>query len=192
MNGAPQKPITGVRPSSSRRSSRIASATNGTVSAEGRGVNASTCARVRTGLGELRPRVERHLAAERFERQQDVREDDRGVEREAAQRLQRDLDRQLRRLAQREEVDLLTQRAVLRQVAAGLAHDPQRRAIDRLAPARPEEAIVHERASAKAAPAAAMVSSMMASSCATEMNADSKADGGSRTPRFNIARKKRA
>ena len=192
MNGAPQKPITGVRPSSSRRSSRTASATNGTASAA-----RALAQRVhlRAGahrLGQLRAGVEGHPHAERLERQQDVGEDDRGVEREAAQRLQRGLDRQLRRLAQRQEVHALAQRAVLRQVAAGLPHDPQRRAVDRLAPAGAQEAVVHARTSAKAAAAAAIVWSITASSCAAETKADSNADGGSSTPRASIARKKRA
>ncbi len=104
VNGAPQKPITGVRPSSSRRSSRTASATNGTVSAAGpRRQRVDLRARA-DRLGQLRAGVEGHPHAERLERQQDVREEDRGVEREAAQRLQRHLDGQLRRLAQRQEV----------------------------------------------------------------------------------------
>ena len=70
------------------------------------------------------------------------------------------------RLAQRQEVDALAQRAVLRQVAAGLPHDPERRAIHRLAPAGSQEAVVHPRASPNAARPRAIVSSMTASSWA--------------------------
>ena len=124
------------------------------------GTSASTCARVRTGSASFGPglKVIWQPSASSGSRMSEKMID--GVEREPPQRLQRRLDRQFGRLAKRQEVDALAQRAILRQVAAGLAHDPQRRAIDRLAPARPQEPVVHERASSKAARAATMVSSM--------------------------------
>src|SRR5262249_53721457 len=69
-------------------------------------------------------------------------EQDRCVERVARDRLQRDLAGQLRRLAQVDETaGTRAGRAVLRQVAAGLAHDPDRRAVDTLAPQGADEAM---------------------------------------------------
>ena len=87
-------------------------------------------------LGELERR------AHRLERQEDVREQDRRVDAEA-QRLERDLARELGRLAEIEDGVLLAELAVLGHVAPRLAHEPHRRAIDGLAAARAQEAIVH-------------------------------------------------
>ena len=74
---------------------------------------------------------------------EDVAEDDRGVHAEDVHRLQRHLDGQLGRAHHREEVGALAHRAVLGQIAAGLAHHPHGRPLDRLAPAGAEEEIVH-------------------------------------------------
>ena len=62
---------------------------------------------------------------------QDVREQDRGVEWKTAQRLHHRLGRQGRRVAEIQEIlGPLSQFAILRQVAASLAHDPDRRPLE--------------------------------------------------------------
>ena len=72
--------------------------------------------------------LEPHRAAERVGDHQNVREDDRGVELEAADRLQRDLGGVFRREAQIEKAaGLGAQFAIFRQIAAGLPHHPDRR-----------------------------------------------------------------
>ena len=108
-------------------------------------------------LGELERRTHR------LERQQDVREEDGGVDPEA-HRLQRHLHGELRRLAQLEQRVLLAHLPVLGHVAPGLAHEPYGRALDGLAPARAQEAVVHadETSSGRAAPP---LSSSGCSSC---------------------------
>ena len=88
--------------------------------------------------GVVHPRavvVEGEGRAHRLQRHQDVAEQDGRVEAEAPDRLQRDLAGQLRGLAQLDERDLLAHGAVLGQVAARLAHDPDRRALVRARPA---------------------------------------------------------
>jgi len=62
--------------------------------------------------------------AERLDDQQDVGEEDRRVDGETLDGLQRDLGRGVRRLAELEEAVPRAHRAVLGQVAAGLAHEP--------------------------------------------------------------------
>jgi hypothetical protein len=78
------------------------------------------------------PALGRELEADahRLERQQDVGEDDGGVELEAAERLQRDLRRHLRVAAHLDEGELLADRAVLGEVAPGLPHQPDGRRVD--------------------------------------------------------------
>ena len=72
--------------------------------------------------------LECHVAAERMRHHQDVGEQDRGIEAEAADRLQRDLGGELRREAEIEEpAGALAQRAIFGQIAPGLAHEPDRR-----------------------------------------------------------------
>ena len=78
---------------------------------------------------------------------QDVREQDRRVElREAAERLQRDLDRELRRANHRDEIGLGLEGAVFGQVASGLTHDPDRSPVMGLSAEGGEEAVagVHQ------------------------------------------------
>ena len=101
-------------------------------------------------IGNLRPRLERHRDAECIERHHDVGEQDRRIHLEAAQRLQRHLGGQFRRAAHGQEIVAAADLAVFGQVAAGLPHDPQRRAIDRLAPAGAQKTIVHATASRRA------------------------------------------
>ncbi len=86
---------------------------------------------------------ELQLGAHRFEWQQDVGEQDGGVDAQACDGLQRRLGGELGSLAESQEIDPLPQRAILREIAAGLAHDPHRPALGRLAPAGPQEEVVH-------------------------------------------------
>jgi hypothetical protein len=89
---------------------------------------------------------EREPDAHRLRDHQDVGEEDRGVERETRERLQRDLAGELRVRGEPEEASrLCPRRAVLRQVAAGLPHDPDRRPVDRLARERAQQPVVRER-----------------------------------------------
>ena len=72
--------------------------------------------------------LEPHRAAERVGNDQNIREDDRGIEVEAADRLQRDFGGVFRREAQIEKAaGLGAQFAIFRQIAAGLPHHPDRR-----------------------------------------------------------------
>src|SRR5690606_18489977 len=103
-----------------------------------------------TGLVDDRPFEARPLAlgevqaeAYRVGNGEDVREEDRGVERKALQRLQRDFARELVIAAQVEEAARTSAGgAVLGQVATGLAHQPHGRVLGGLAPQRAQEGIV--------------------------------------------------
>jgi len=76
-------------------------------------------------------------------RQHDVREHHGRVDVVAAHRLQRHLGAELRLVADLEERVRLPNLAVLRQRPARLAHEPDRRAINRLTLAGPDEPVVH-------------------------------------------------
>ena len=78
-----------------------------------------------------------------LQRQQDVGEHDGRVQIEAAERLQRDLRRHVRPPAHLHEAHLLADGAVLGQVAAGLAHEPDGRRVDGFAGAGIEKAHGH-------------------------------------------------
>ena len=83
-------------------------------------------------IQRLQPRtfadLEAHRATQCVGDHQDVREDDRGIESEPADRLQRDLGSKLRREAEIEEAaGLGAHLAIFRQIAAGLPHHPHRR-----------------------------------------------------------------
>src|SRR5690606_25377050 len=86
------------------------------------------------GRIEARPFAwpEAELHAHGLGHDEDVGEDDGGVEAEAPDGLQRHLARELWRLAEAEEVRLRPHRAVLGQVAPGLPHDPDGRTRNRL------------------------------------------------------------
>src|SRR5581483_5500611 len=72
--------------------------------------------------------LEAHAAAECIRYHQDVGEDDRGIEAEAPDRLQGDLDGELRGEAEIEEAARFgADLAIFRQIAPGLAHHPERR-----------------------------------------------------------------
>ncbi len=77
--------------------------------------------------------------AERLEDEQDVGEEDRGVDAEPLDRLERDLGGRLGSCAELEEAEALAHRAVLGHVAAGLAHEPDRRVRRRLAASGAEQ-----------------------------------------------------
>jgi hypothetical protein len=88
-----------------------------------------------------RPLALRELQSdvERLDDEQDVGEEDRRVHAEAPHRLQRDLGGRLGVAAQLEEAVARAQRAVLRQVAARLPHEPHRRDRRRLTPGRAQQ-----------------------------------------------------
>jgi hypothetical protein len=90
------------------------------------------------GLGDDGTRAELHVDPGPEERHEDVGEHDHGLGAQEPQRLQGDLHRPVHVAAQLEKRDLLAHRAVGGQVAPGLSHEPDRRAIDRLATTRPE------------------------------------------------------
>ena len=89
------------------------------------------------------------LEAHGLERQQQVGEENGSVDVNAADRLQRDLGGEIRRPAQLQKCVGLAQRAVFGHVAAGLPHEPHRRAIDGFAPARAQETTVAHTRSAR-------------------------------------------
>jgi len=90
--------------------------------------------------------LEREPDAHRLRDHQDVREEYRGVERIARKRLQRHLAGELRVGRQAKEAACLcARRAVLREVAARLAHEPHRRTIHRLARQRAQEPVIRQR-----------------------------------------------
>ena len=111
---------------------------------DGQGVNlfASADGPLETGaLAGLEEQSQPH----RVRHGQDVREQDRRVQRKSAQGLERDLAGQLGVGAQGHEISRLrARRAILRQITARLAHHPDRRPIDGLAFQRPDQAIILE------------------------------------------------
>jgi len=99
---------------------------------------------LRHDRADARHDVEVH--ADRLERHDDVGEEDGRVDAVAPDRLQRDLGDELRRGAGVQHLVALAQPAVLRQGAAGLAHEPHRRVRHRLPAAGPQEGRVRRRA----------------------------------------------
>ena len=86
---------------------------------------------------------EAQLQAHRLDRQQQVGEDDGGIDVEDLDRLQRDRRGQIRPLAHLEDAVLGADLAVLLQVPAGLPHEPHRPHIGRPAAAGIEKSAVH-------------------------------------------------
>src|SRR5204862_1129828 len=76
-------------------------------------------------------------------RQHDVGEEDRPIDTKPPHRLHGDLRAQFRLLADREEVDSLTDLPVLGQGSPCVPHEPYRATIDHLAPRRPNERRQH-------------------------------------------------
>ena len=85
------------------------------------------------------------LGTQRVGHHEDVREQDRGIEAEAADRLQGDLDREVRRVAELEKAPHPCPYCpVLGQVAARLAHEPERRRTAHLAPQGRQERLLRQ------------------------------------------------
>ena len=127
MNGAPAKPMSGVAPSSrGQLPDRLGDEPD--VGDLERPELVEVC-RVADGPGDDRadPGLDVEVDADRRQRHDDVAEQDRRVHAIAAHRLHRDLGDQLGRPAGVEHRDALAELAVLRQRAAGLAHEPHRR-----------------------------------------------------------------
>ncbi len=81
-----------------------------------------------------------HTLPKRVRNNENVGEDDRGIEIKPPHRLQRHLGREFRRKAElKEGTHLLSQLAVFWKVAPGLPHQPDRRRIDRLASENPQQ-----------------------------------------------------
>ena len=141
VNGAPANPISGTRPASSCLIRRIASSTWASASrgskVRRRSMSASTLNGVLDGRAFAANEIEPD--AHRFERQQEIREENRGVDVDPANRLQRDFGRQIGRAAQLEQGVAFAQRAVLAHVAPGLAHEPDWRGVDGLEAAGSEK-----------------------------------------------------
>ena len=126
MNGAPANPMSGVAPSAcGDAADRL-----GDVRDLVRGQLGQP---VQVGAGPDRLRDDRAGARDdvdvdpdRGERDHDVAEEDRGVDAVAADRLERDLGDEVRGPARLEHRGALADLAVLRERAAGLAHEPHR------------------------------------------------------------------
>ena len=145
MNGPPQKPTTACSSSSSRRTIRIASRSDGTASSAAGHAEA-------LGVGPRRDRVldhgadplaDLHVEPHAEHRQHDVREDHRGVDAVAANGLQRHLCAELGVADEVEERPAGAERAVLGQRPARLTHEPDGRALDRFAPRGADEERIH-------------------------------------------------
>ncbi len=79
---------------------------------------------------------------DRGDRHHDVREEDRGIERHASERLQRELDHRLRVASSVEDVRGPSERAVLGQVPTRLTHEPHGGAVHGLTLERSQETVV--------------------------------------------------
>ena len=193
MNGAPEKPMTPAAPSSSplhqadgiereRHLGRVERPERGDV-----GRRADRPVDDRPDLG-LDPQTDAH----RLERQHDVGEQDGRVDAELADRHQRDLGAQVRGLGELQDPVALAELPVGGERPARLAHEPDRRGVDRLAPAGAHEAVVHAALASNATRAAAIVASISAGPWAIDGNHASNCDGGRNTPWSSIEPKKRA
>ena len=83
------------------------------------------------------------LETHRAERQQQIGEENRGVDLDHLDRLQRDGDGEVGVAADLEQRIALSQRTILRHVPAGLTHEPDGSGVDGLSSAGSEETIVH-------------------------------------------------
>ena len=127
MNGAPANPISGVPPSSP--TSALTASVTAATSSGSRSRSWSSCVGAADRVGDDRPGAghDVEVDADRLERHHDVGEEDGRVDAVAAHRLQGDLDDQVGAEARLQHRDALADRAVLRQRAAGLAHEPHGR-----------------------------------------------------------------
>jgi hypothetical protein len=96
-------------------------------------------------MRELRPFAGLEVRPSPWHRErQDVGEQDRRVERETIERLQRHFGRVVGILREAEETAGAARRVVFGQIAAGLAHQPDRRVVGRLAQKRTQEGVVEQ------------------------------------------------
>ena len=126
MNGAPAKPMSGVRAElggeQPHRLGDVGDVVGGQVAQLGEvGPGAD-----RAGDDRADPGDDVEVDTDRRQRHHDVGEEDRGVDAVAAHRLQGDLGDQVGPAARLEHADALADRAVLGQRPAGLAHEPHR------------------------------------------------------------------
>ena len=141
MNGPPQKPMTAWSGRARHgRAGRPRGRTAPTPPGPAR-VSRSTSAEVSIGSRDDRADALDELDVDPHpeDREHDVREHHGRVDAVAPDRLQGHLGAELGLPADLEEGVALADLAVLRQRAAGLAHEPDRRALDVLAPARAHE-----------------------------------------------------
>ena len=144
VNGAPTNPITGTRPASAFTTSlnRLADVT------EFVGIRNRQAVDIARGAHRIVDHRafaggEAQLQAHRLDRQQQIGENDGGVDVQNLHGLQRDLRRQIGPFADFQNPVLGADIAVLLHVAPGLAHEPDRPDIGRPAPAGIEKAAVH-------------------------------------------------
>src|SRR5438552_4560482 len=137
-------------------------------------------------------RVDSDPDSHRFHRQQEIREQDRGVDPELPYGLESHFSREVRRLRDLQYAVLRADCAVSGRRPTGLPHEPDWRAIDRLASAGAQEAIIQEvRTSRNAAAAASIVRSTSVPRWDEHRKKLSKGAGGKYTPCFRRTQKKR-
>ena len=126
VNGPPANPTTAVVPSSSRRTSLMASKSSGLASRGSTIRSASTARGVAHRLVDDRPDagVDRERDAHADQRQHDVGVHHRGVDAELLDRHQRHLGAELRGAGDGEDVVRLAQRPVAGEASSSLAHEP--------------------------------------------------------------------
>ena len=196
--------MTACRPSSSRRTSRIASSTNATSVSGSMSRSASTSARERIGSWMIGPTSGWISRATPIGSSGSMMSANRTAAStpKASTGISVTCGAQLGRLGQGQDRIPLAQLAVVGQAAAGLAHEPDRRAVGLLVAERgagigprrsrwSRECGLDHRSSAgaawKALRAARMVASSCSSRCAAETNQASCWLGGSMTPASSMA-----
>ena len=134
--------MTAARPATSFFSSRRIAGTKPVPTVGSKPRSASTCAGGPDRRRELRASlVELHLDPHRREGDEDVGEEDDAVHPEAPEGLHRDLDGRRHVGAEVEEGEALAHLAVLGEVAAGLAHEPDGRQVHGAAEGGVDEAL---------------------------------------------------
>ena len=142
VNGPPAKPTTAVLPSSSRRTSLIASNSSGVASRGSTMRSAATSASVRTGCMDDRadPGVDGEGDAHADQRQHDVGVHHGGIDAELLDRHQGHPGAELGGARDGEDVVGLAERSVAGEAAPRLTHEPDRGAVGGLAASRGEHA----------------------------------------------------
>src|SRR6266508_4658619 len=116
--------------------------------------------------------------AHRLQGNQEITEQDRGVDAEFADRLTGHLGRDCGDLDDLEDAVFPSDRPIRRRRTAGLTHEPDRCAVHGLPPTRPEESVVHPRNSRNASANASTVRSIASGPWAPETNTVSNGAGG--------------